>query len=60
MSRPLVQLKGMPLDHRAAYLLSWMDGTIDLDTLIEVATMPREEVLRLVRKLFDSGLVEFR
>jgi hypothetical protein len=57
---PLGELKGMPLDHRAAYLLSWMDGTVDLDTLVQVSTMPREEVFRIVRDLCDSGLVDFR
>jgi hypothetical protein len=59
-ARPLDQLKGMPLDHRTGYLLSWMDGSIDLDTLVEVSTMPREEVLRIVRDLYESGVVEFR
>ncbi len=57
---PLGELKGMPLDHRAAYLLSWMDGTVDLETLVEVSTMQREEVFRIVRDLYDSGIVEFR
>jgi hypothetical protein len=53
-------LKGMPLDHRAGYLLSWMDGSIDLETLIEVSTLPRDQVLRIVRDLFESGIVAFR
>jgi hypothetical protein len=57
---PLTELKGMPLDHRAAYLLSWMDGNVDLETLAQVSTMPREEVIRIVRDLYESGIVEFR
>jgi hypothetical protein len=57
---PLGELKGMPLDHRAAYLLSWMDGSVDLETLVQVSTMRREEVFRIVRDLYDSGIVEFR
>ena len=57
---PLTELKGMPLDHRAAYLLSWMDGTVDLETLAQVSTMPRAEVIRIVRDLYESGIVEFR
>jgi hypothetical protein len=57
---PLESLIGMPLDHRAGYLISWMDGSIDLDTLVEISTMPRGEVLRIVRDLFDSGIVDFR
>ncbi|HEX4445517.1 MAG TPA: hypothetical protein VH044_02225 [Polyangiaceae bacterium] len=56
---PLDQLKGMPLDHRAGYLLSWMDGSIDLEMLVEVSTMPRDEVLRIVRDLYEAGIVEF-
>lgn len=57
---PLEQLKGMPLDHRAGYLVSWMDGSIDLETLVEVSTMAREDVLRMVRDLYEAGVVEFR
>jgi hypothetical protein len=56
----LDELKAMPIDHRAAYLLSWMDGTVDLETLAQASTMPREEVLRIVRDLFESGIVAFR
>jgi hypothetical protein len=59
-ARPLNELKGMPLDHRAAYLLSWMDGTVDLETLVQVSTMPRAEVIRIVRDLYESGIVDFR
>jgi hypothetical protein len=56
---PLADLKGLPLDHRTAYLLSWMDDTVDLETLVQVSTMPREEVIRIVRDLCESGIVEF-
>ncbi len=59
-ARSLDELKGMPLDHRAAYLLSWMDGTVDLETLAQVSTMPRAEVIRIVRDLYESGIVDFR
>ena len=55
----LDELKGAAIDHRAAYLLSWMDGTVDLETLAQVSTMPRDEVFRIVRDLYDSGIVEF-
>ncbi|HEX3772710.1 MAG TPA: hypothetical protein VHV30_17645 [Polyangiaceae bacterium] len=55
----LEALKKLPLDHRAGYLLSRMDGTMDLETLVEVAAMPREDALRMVRDLFESGVVAF-
>ncbi len=54
------QLKRLPLDHRAGFLLSLMDGTVDLETLVEIAGMPREDALRIARDLFDSGVVDFR
>jgi hypothetical protein len=53
-------LKRLPLDHRAGFLLSLMDGAIDLDTMVEIAGMNREDALRLVRDLFESGVVDFR
>ncbi|HEY1691362.1 MAG TPA: hypothetical protein VGG39_04330 [Polyangiaceae bacterium] len=57
---PADVLKKLPLDHRAGFLLSLMDGAIDLETMVEIAAMPRDEVLRLVRDLFESGVVDFR
>jgi len=53
-------LRTLPLDHRAGFLLSRMDGTLDLDTLVEVSSMEREEVLRIVRDLWEKGVVVFR
>jgi hypothetical protein len=53
-------LKRLPLDHRAGFLLSLMDGAMDLETMVEIAGMPREDVLRVVRDLFESGVVDFR
>ena len=54
------ELIRLPLDHRAGFLLSRMDGFIDLDTLVEVSSMRRADALRLVRDLCESGIVEFR
>jgi DNA-binding IclR family transcriptional regulator len=57
---PIEALKRLPLDHRAGYLLSRMDGMVDLETLVAIAALPRSEVLRMVRDLVDSGVVAFR
>src|ERR1700730_5876253 len=56
---PHDQLRRLPLDHRAGFLLSLMDGTIDLATVIEVSAMPPSDALRAVRDLFDAGVVGF-
>ncbi len=54
------QVKRLPLDHRAGFLLSLMDGCTDLETLLEVCGMARPQALRLVRQLFESGVIDFR
>jgi hypothetical protein len=53
-------IKQLPLDHRGGFVLSLMDGSIDLETVIELSAMEREEVLELVRNLYESGFVTFR
>ena len=57
---PIETLKQMPLDHRAGFLLSLMDGTVDLDTLIDVSGMPRDDVLSIVSELHEVGAVDFQ
>ncbi len=50
----------LPLDHRAGFLLSQMDGATDLETLISIGPMPRAEALRILRDLFECGVVDFK
>jgi hypothetical protein len=62
---PVVQmtndgLKRLPLDHRAGFVISLMDGSLDLATIIDLSGMDRDEALSLVRDLYESGVVEFR
>jgi hypothetical protein len=57
---PPDRIKSLPIDHRAGFLLSLMDGVTDLETLLEISPMPRGETLRVVRDLFESGVVDFR
>jgi hypothetical protein len=53
-------LKRLPLDHRAGFVISLMDGSLDLDTIVDLCGMDREEALGIIRDLFESGVVEFR
>jgi len=53
-------LKRLPLDHRAGFVLSLMDGAVDLETLVDLSGMDRGEVLDIVRNLCDSGIVVFQ
>ncbi len=54
-------LKKLPLDHRAGFLVSMLDdGSLDLETLIEISGMAREEVLAIMQELHDVGAIDFR
>ncbi len=52
-------LRALPLDHRAGFLLSLMDGSMDLETVIDLAAMPRADALRIARDLFEAGVIAF-
>jgi hypothetical protein len=56
---PSDELRRLPLDHRAGFLMSLMDGTIDLQTVIDISAMPRDEALHVVRDLYEAGIVVF-
>jgi hypothetical protein len=60
VSAPIEVLKRMPLDHRAGFLLSLMDGSLDLDMLIDVSGLARDDVLVIVQELHEGGAVDFR
>lgn len=53
-------LRRLPLDHRAGFLLSLMDGTIDLATVIELSAMRKRDALRLARDMYEAGVIAFR
>ena len=54
------RVRRLPLDHLAGFVLSRIEGALDLETLVEISAMPREQVLHIVRELELLGVVEFR
>jgi hypothetical protein len=54
------ELKRLQLDHRAGFLISLMDASLDLETLVDLSGMDRADVLGLVRSFYESGVVVFR
>jgi hypothetical protein len=44
-------LTGQDLDHRAGFLLSRIDGTMSIEALLDIASMPRFEALRILASL---------
>jgi hypothetical protein len=50
-------LHDLPLDARAAYLLSLVDGRSTLETLLDVCEMDREDTLGVLRHLLALGAI---
>ena len=50
----------LPLDHRAGFVMSLLDGFTEIDTVVELSSMHREDVVRIVRGLFEMGVVAFQ
>ncbi len=55
---PAQHLADMGFDHRAAFLMSRIDGLISVGDVLDVAGMPRFETLRLVAAMLRSRAIE--
>ncbi len=54
------ELRGLPLDPTSAFLLGVMDGVTNLETLLDMAPVPREDALRSLALLVDYGVIQLR
>jgi hypothetical protein len=50
----------LALDHREGFLLSLIDGRTNVETLLELAAMPKREVLRVLARWMAMGVVTLR
>ncbi len=57
LARPLQELAKAPINPRAAFLLSRIDGTLTLDEILDVSGMPRLEAYRYLCQLFLRGIL---
>jgi hypothetical protein len=53
-------LGAQALDHRAGFLLTFIDGASPLELLLDVTGLPRLDVLRIVDELVRAGVVRLR
>jgi hypothetical protein len=53
-------LRLLALDAEAAYLLSLVDGTYTLETILDVCEMDRDEALGILARLIRLGAVKLR
>lgn len=51
------ELTDAPIDHRDAFVLSLIDGTMTYQVLVDVSGMPEAEITRILDKLARLGIV---
>jgi len=52
------ELHKLSLDHRAGFLLSFIDGTMSIEEVLDVASMPMLDALRIVYELREQGVID--
>jgi hypothetical protein len=52
------ELRFLSLDHRAGFLLSFVDGSMSLDEVLDVSSMPELDALRILFELRMQGVIE--
>ena len=56
----LDQLVSLSLDHRAGFLISFVDGASTLATILDMSGMSPSEVLRTFVELNERGIIKLR
>lgn len=54
------ELRRLPLDSRAGFLVSLIDGRCTVEMLLDVAGLPEDEVIALLAQLARLGAIELR
>lgn len=51
------EIARLPIDHRAGFLLGFIDGMQTMEEILDVCAMPPGEALDLIRSLVDMGVI---
>jgi aminopeptidase-like protein len=51
---------GVPLDHWAGFVLSLVDGLTSVQDIVDLSPMPEHEVLNVLDRLHEHGLIRIR
>lgn len=52
------RLENSMLDHREGFVLSLVDGQLDVEAIVDICGMPRAEVLEILESLRLSGVIQ--
>jgi hypothetical protein len=55
----LKELKALPLDHRAGFIVSFIDGAYTVAMILDACAMPRKEALTILRELAARRVIVF-
>jgi hypothetical protein len=51
------ELTLLPLDHREGFILSRVDGTTTVETILDLCAMPSDEALAILESLVERGVL---
>jgi len=51
------ELMAMPLDHRAGFIASFVDGIFTVEMIVDASAMPADEALALLGELAARGVI---
>jgi hypothetical protein len=54
------ELRRLPLDSRAGFLVSLIDGRCTVEMLLDIATLPEDDVISMLGHLVRLGAIELR
>ncbi len=54
------EVRSLPVNNRAAFLLSQVDGVCTMETILDIAGMPRLDALRFLAWFVERGVVAVR
>ncbi len=57
---PRTQMRWLSIDHRAGFILSLIDGTVTVETILDLSGMPRLDALRILHELVQQKIVAFK
>jgi hypothetical protein len=50
-------LKALPLDHRAGFIISFVDGTYSIEMILDVCALRRQDALAILGDLAARGVI---
>src|ERR1700690_366212 len=57
LAMSMTKLMAMPLDHRAGFIASFVDGTFTVENILDASAMRPEEALAILGELVARGVI---